>query len=339
MKKLCFPILILSVLIISCSNDTVQNTGINNNLTSAGEIYFVKRKPTQSIYSTYAINSDGSGRKLINDTLMITSPSYSGKITLAKLNNTGEYFERLYVADTISNHLVSIPRNYYYPVYYLIAPGGYEILFSCINEYLCVVKADGTGLLEISSGIGGTERIPKFSPDGKKIAFFESTASSPQGLYIINSNGTNKKLVMDSINYNQAAMLDWSPDGNKIVFENSNGPVTNICVIDTSGNNYLVLSEGKNPSWSKDGSKIAFLKDVNQGREDVYIINADGTDPLNISNTPSNFENEPYWSPSDKMSVLYITSTGFYGKLKIYDVSLQNTSILSDSVTWGFWKY
>lgn len=338
MKKLYFPILILSVLIISCSDDTVQNSGTNNNLSSAGDIYLVKRITQQNVYRTYAVNSDGSGLKLINDTLMITSASYSGKVTLAKLNNSGEYFERLYVADTICNHIISIPRNNYYPVYFILSPSGNKILFTDY-EKMCVAGSDGTGLLEISSGVGGTERMPKFSPDGMKIAFFESMPSSPQGLYIINTNGTNKKLLMDSINYSQAAMLDWSPDGRKIVFENSNGPVTSICVIDTSGNNYSVLSEGKNPSWSKDGSKIAFLKDLSQGREDVYIINADGTDPQNISNTPSDFESEPYWSPLGNQNVLYISSSGFYGKLKIYDVASQNTNILADTVIWGFWKY
>jgi len=339
MKKHCFPILILSLLIISCNNDTVQNSGSNNNLASAGDIYIVKRNPQLNIYSSYSINADGSSLKLINDTLMISSPSFSGKISLAKLDNSGYFFEKLYVADTVGNNIINIPRNSLYPVYFILSPKGDKVLFTTDDgNSLCVINADGTGFNVISIGIRGTERVPKFSPDGSRIAFFEAPPNLKTALYTINVNGSNKTLVKDSILYNQAAILDWSPDGSRLVFENGNAPNTKICTIDTNGSNYNVLTDGRNPSWSRDASKIAFLKNVNQGYEDVYIINADGTNLINISNTLNEYEHDPYWSPAGSPKVMY-TFSNVFSKLKIYDVSTQGTITIADSVVWGFWKY
>jgi len=340
MKKLYFPVLILSVLILSCSDDSVQNTGSNNNYIPTGDIFIIKRSPQQGGYSTFSINEDGTNLKLINDSLMISSSSYSGKISLAKIDNSGYFFDKLYVADTNGNNIVNIPRENYYPVCFILSPKGDKVLFTTdVENSLCVINSYGTGLKLISNGIRGTERVPKFSPDGLRIAFFEAPANLHTALYIINTDGFGKVLVKDSILYQQAAMLDWSPDGSKLVFENGNAPNTKICIIDTNGSKYTVLTDGVNPSWSRDGSKIAFLKNVNQGLQDVFIIDTDGSNIQNISNTFNELETEPYCSPVNFNKILFVTSPMPYGILKSYDVNSQDISVIADSVTWAFWKY
>ena len=40
------------------------------------------------------------------------------------------------------------------------------------------------------------------------------------------------------------------------------------------------------PSWSPDGTKISFVTD-RDGNDEVYVMNADGSSPANLTNNPS----------------------------------------------------
>lgn len=274
MKKLYLFIFIGSVF-ISCNDVSLQNTDTGAPLT-VGDILFSQYNGSSRHYSTYTINSDGSGLMIVNDSMMVTSPSYSGIITLAKIDS-GTFFNGLYVLYTENSALINVPGNYYYPVYFIISPTGDNLLFTTMAGQMCVIKPDGTGLMQLSNGLGAGMRAPEFSPDGKKIAYYENTVNDQSGLYIINTNGSGKKQVLPGISFGTGAIIDWSPDGSKLVFENGQNPYTNICIVDTGGSNYTVLANGVNPSWSRDGLRIAFLKNVNQGFEDVFIINTDGS--------------------------------------------------------------
>jgi uncharacterized protein len=50
------------------------------------------------------------------------------------------------------------------------------------------------------------------------------------------------------------------------------------------------------PEWSPDGSKIAFRTD-RDGNHEIYVMNADGSDPVNLTRTPDDEERSPAWSP------------------------------------------
>jgi Tol biopolymer transport system component len=70
------------------------------------------------------------------------------------------------------------------------------------------VNADGSDLTRVTSGMD-----PDWSPDGSQIAF--TRWSEPWGIYTINSDGSNEKLVFSS---NVARAPVWSPDGTQIAF-------------------------------------------------------------------------------------------------------------------------
>jgi len=70
------------------------------------------------------------------------------------------------------------------------------------------VNADGSGLVRLTDGMD-----PNWSPDGSQIAF--SRWTPPWGIYTINRDGSNERLVFSS---NVARSPVWSPDGKQIAF-------------------------------------------------------------------------------------------------------------------------
>jgi len=68
------------------------------------------------------------------------------------------------------------------------------------------------------------------------------------------------------------------------------------------------------PSWSPDGSRIVFssIREENDDATatDIYVMNADGTDPVNITNLRG-WEFDPVWSP-DGSKIVYFTIGPMY---------------------------
>jgi serine/threonine protein kinase/Tol biopolymer transport system component len=104
--------------------------------------------------------------------------------------------------------------------------------------------------------------LPRWSPDGKKIAFFAFASSSgkPARIYVVSSEGGSAKQLLPDDPRHQ---LDptWSPDGSKIVYGGqSNDPTSAIHILDLARSQVSDLpgSQGfYSPRWSPDGRYIA----------------------------------------------------------------------------------
>lgn len=323
----------------SCGDDIINNNG--GNPTADFDIYVTKFNGALLRVETYVVKSDGTNLSLLNDSLGVTSHSFNNKLTFAGIDTTGYYLNPLYTANSDGTNIVKISFGSYYPVYFILSPAGDKVLYTTDEgNFLVLANVDGTGMIQISDGIRGTEQVPKFSPDGKLIAFFEAPQNLETGLYIVNTDGTGKKMLMDSIYYSANYTLDWSPDGTKIMFQynknNLNSP--RVCSIDTSGLNLVELAEGINPSYSLNGTKICFKKNVNQGIFDLFVVNADGSSVINITNTLNLNEAGGYWSFNSEQ-ILYSELSGGSQSLRIYDINSQSSTLLINQSVWGYWKY
>ncbi|MEO8665322.1 MAG: hypothetical protein ABI462_07485 [Ignavibacteria bacterium] len=332
--KRCSIILLFAA--ASCGDDPVQN---NQPVDTSGDIFYLKLNDLGGIFTadTYSINSDGTDNKLFNDSLVVTSASYNGKVALVHIGG-GFYYDNLYVANVATKKLTHISSVNYYPVYFALSPRGDKVLFTTdAGNFLCVVNSDGTNFIVISTGISD-EYAPQFSPDGDHIAYFESIPSVSTNLYIIKSDGTGKALIKDSVHTQYGSALDWSPDGNKIVFDNIDPFPSGICIINTDGTGYRRVAEGTTPDWSPDGTKICFLKYVN-GATDVLSINPDGSGEINLTNTSAEYEGYCYWSPDSRKILYYHSNDNIPSDLRMYDFNSMSSGVLVDSATAGFWKY
>ena len=58
-------------------------------------------------------------------------------------------------------------------------------------------------------------------------------------------------------------------------------------------------SNSFNPAWSPDGQEITF-QSQRDGNFEVYVMNADGTAPRNLTRNPANQDGSPAWSPDGR---------------------------------------
>ena len=130
----------------------------------------------------------------------------------------------------------------------------------------------------------------------------------------------------------------WSPDGSKIAFTKE-GSIYIMDAEDGSNQTLLVNRSYYDycPDWSPDGNKILFASQINQGY-DIFMVDIDGTNLINITNTdgPFNRESDPSWSP-DGNQMVYTLEERVY-KIDIdgtNKIQLTNDDICSDYPIWS----
>jgi len=98
--------------------------------------------------------------------------------------------------------------------------------------------------------------------------------------------------------------IAWSPDGTQIAFEvwtledgTPNMPV-GIYAIEAPGGKPRVIIEGdtREPTWSPDGRQLACTVISEDGKRDIWRVNADGTSAVNLTKGQGDNYN-PAWSP------------------------------------------
>jgi hypothetical protein len=72
-------------------------------------------------------------------------------------------------------------------------------------------------------------------------------------------------------------------------------------VINADGSNLIHLTDYY-PVWSPDGAKIAF-SDERSGESEIYVMNTDGSDQTNITNTADISEYAADWQPLPSLTL------------------------------------
>ena len=99
--------------------------------------------------------------------------------------------------------------------------------------------------------------------------------------------------------------MQVSPDGSRIAFDAPapRDPETGterrrIGVMDLDGSNVRFLAEGRNPCWSPDSRRIAFVEvdEAEWGRA-LRVVDVDGSNPRVLLEHSGGIVGSPAWSP------------------------------------------
>ena len=96
---------------------------------------------------------------------------------------------------------------------------------------------------------------------------------------------------------------DWSPDGNRLVFESTLSGTYSIYSIRADGSDLRRLTpdsaNNEQASWSPDGKRIVFSSD-RAGHSDLYLMNADGSNQTRLTATKGGGYYGSSFSPDGK---------------------------------------
>src|SRR5690606_38048376 len=100
-----------------------------------------------------------------------------------------------------------------------------------------------------------------------------------------------------------------SKNGDKVLFSWGENGYENVYQIKRNGEGLTKLTEAVAPFcdrdavWSHDEAKIAFGRiDRSNGKRDIWLMNADGSNQINLTNSPENQEAvfPVTWSPDNQ---------------------------------------
>ena len=125
---------------------------------------------------------------------------------------------------------------------------------------------------------------PRYSPDGKRIAFQSDRSGNPE-IWMCDSDGQNL-IQLTSFRKGVAGTPQWAPDGNQIAFDYRATGTSDVYVIDIAGGVPRRItyedSDDSVPSWSRDGRYIYFAS-TRDGDLQVWKTAVEGGQAIQIT--------------------------------------------------------
>ncbi len=176
--------------------------------------------------------------------------------------------------------------------------------------------------------------------EADRIAFVSDRDDEQWDTYVMEIDGTN----VERLTTTEAveATLSWSPDGRRIVYDSwiwDDG----ILVMNDDGGWKLRLIENESesdvvfifPAWSPDGSKIAFIRATVGATTiedlDIFVMDVDGGNVTQLTDTPNVDEWAPTWSPDGTKIVYDHTPSSARGDIYVMNADGSNPEQLTSN--------
>ena len=224
-----------------------------------------------------------------------------------------------------------------------ISPDGKQALWSA-KKKLWIASIDGKQQAKELATVRGDAVSPKWSPDGKHIAFV-SERGSHSFIAICEPGGNSVRYLAPSVD--KDSMPRWSPDGKQIAFVRTPGQEAKLPLIpvrpqpwsiwiadEAAGTAHQLWHGGDKlddslPGLTEDTSlnfaeaRIVFSSEQD-GRNHLYSIPATGGNPTLL--TPGDFDVEDVTLTPDKKSVIYSSNQDDVDRRHLWRVSVSGGS-------------
>ncbi len=157
-----------------------------------------------------------------------------------------------------------------------------------------------------------------WSPDSAQIAFSSNRGGYWQ-VFVARADGTaTYQITSDGVSRLSPV---WSPDYKWMAYSAKQENNWDIYVMPAPGadgqgakpeqERRLTFAEGNDlsPMYSPDSRRIAFESN-RDGDTEIYVMNADGSNQRNVSNSPAAADHGPVWSPDGRQIMFYSNRTG-----------------------------
>ncbi len=154
-----------------------------------------------------------------------------------------------------------------------------------------IMQPDGSGLVNLTNnGQDWEDYHPAWSPDGKSIAFFrggslfnENAEGGPAGLWVMDADGKDQRLVTAVETFRAFGAPVWSPDSQYLAYILGMDQEQDVWVVSSAGGDPVNVSnmsgEKSYISWSPDSKAFSFTNDDNTADTlFIYIALPDGSD-------------------------------------------------------------
>ncbi len=228
--------------------------------------------------------------------------------------NDSNYPTGLYIIDTNGNNRrLILLGNISNPDW---SPDGRRIVFNSGDIF--TITPTGDSLTQLTN-IGGAF-FPSYSPDGRLILYDATSLGVSNGLWIFNL----KTKQNDHIGLGRDA--DWAPNGVQFVYEGSPGTTKSedqIWISDTSGATKSQLTSNASvinryPSWSPDGSTIAWTTD-----RSICLMNSDGSNQRELLD---DYSSHPSWSP-DSRTIVFEKLDSQKSKINLWTINVDGSHL------------
>jgi TolB protein len=168
------------------------------------------------------------------------------------------------------------------------SPNGKQIVFGSNRDggvfEIYVMNADGSGIPRQLTNVPVLSRYPSWSSDGKQIVFRHGI-----DIYTTNADGSSAPTQLtNEVAPSFAQMPAFSPDGRFIAFMSFREGYCSVFRMNADGSDQQNLTPqdpnvpasiwcSRAPAWSADGQEIFFMSSRSGGMNQVFVMNADGT--------------------------------------------------------------
>lgn len=266
-------------------------------------------------------NADGTGlRRLTTTHARAVAPAWSPDGTqIAFASRTTPLgaphgTAGIFVVDVATGKIRVLTRNSAddFPAW---SPDGARVAFTRDSAIAVTPSAGGSPRM-LTRPRNGNDLGSSWSADGSKLAFTRYTAEDTRETWVMNANGNAKRRLTSSPAVDELDNIGldftprWSPDGTRLAVttgrETKAQGWLRVSVVATTGGAAREVSPKTSlpraigslfPTWSPDGSQIAFLSDFDGHDFEIYSVAPDGSGQLRLTSDASE-QFEPAWQPS-----------------------------------------